>query len=98
MFFGVEALPGRPVKRQILVSWPMSHALSVLLRFYCRLKYQPALVALLQQADCQPVHDLGRLNHQPAREMLWRGAFAFAQGGVPSPALWDCELPVSCIA
>src|ERR1700723_79239 len=65
VFFGVEALPGRPVKRQILVSWPMSHALSVPLRFYCRLRDQPALVALLQQADCQPAHDLGRLNHRP---------------------------------
>jgi hypothetical protein len=32
----------------------MSHALSVLLRFYRKLKYQPALVALFQQADCQP--------------------------------------------
>src|SRR5580704_11627104 len=37
VFVGFEALPGRPVKRQILVSWPMSHALSVLLRFYCGL-------------------------------------------------------------
>jgi hypothetical protein len=54
VFFGVEALPGRPVRRQILVSWPMSHALLVLLRFYGGLKVQPALVALFQQADCQP--------------------------------------------
>jgi hypothetical protein len=36
-FFGVEALPERPVKRQILVSWPMSHARSVVQRFYCGL-------------------------------------------------------------
>jgi len=38
-FFGVEASPGRPVKRQILVSWPVSHALSVVLRFYRRLTW-----------------------------------------------------------
>jgi|HubBroStandDraft_6_1064221.scaffolds.fasta_scaffold472388_3 hypothetical protein len=54
VFVEVEALPGRPVKRQILVSWPMSHALSVVLRFYGGPKIQPALIALFQQADCQP--------------------------------------------
>jgi hypothetical protein len=39
VFFEFEALPGRPVRRQILVSWPMSHALSVALWFYGAPKY-----------------------------------------------------------
>ena len=41
------------MKRQILVSW-LEPCSFVVLRFYGGLKFQPALSALFQQADCQP--------------------------------------------
>jgi hypothetical protein len=47
--------------------------------FYGGLKFQPAFIALFQQADCQPAHDLGRLNHQPAPARCLRACLLLAQ-------------------